>query len=122
MFDVVPDHDLRMLRLKLRGFWDDGTMVRYLNAIRGAMADLQRTGGCKSILIDMSDFPIQSKAVAEGHARQLHYVRDRGGIRVAFVMQSALSKLQAARVASDTGNSTFDTEQAALDWLLADGA
>ena len=121
MFEVTPDRDLRMLRIALRGFWTRETMSDYLKVVRDGMASLQRSGGCKYILIDMTQLPIQSQEIAEAHAAQLRVVKQMGGIRVALIMQSALSKLQAARVAADTGQKTFDTEEAAQDGLLADG-
>lgn len=119
MFEVKTDHGARLMRITLRGFWTAGTMAAYSKVVRDAMADLQRTGGCKSILINMVDFPIQSREIAEGHAENLRRVKERGGIRVALVMQSALSKLQTARVAADTGHLTFDTEADAVAWLSA---
>lgn len=122
MFEVTADPDLRMLRLTMRGFWDDSTMAAYLKAMRKAMGDLLRGGGCRYLLIDMTDYPIQSKQIAESHGEQLRATKQVEGMRVALVMQSALSKLQAKRVAADTGHRTFESEEAALAWLLADRA
>lgn len=119
MFEVTPDHDLRMLRITLRGFWDGATMAGYMKVVREAMGGLQRAGGCRYILIDMTGYPIQSKEIAESHAAALRLVTQAGGVRVALVMQSALSKLQATRVAADTGQRMFDTEEAAREWLLS---
>lgn len=120
MFAVKPDFGRRLLHVTLRGFWDARVMADYMKNVRSALGELRRTGGCKYVLIDMVDFPIQSKAIAEGHAENLRAVKRAGDARVALVMQSALSKLQAARVASDTGHRTFGTEAEALSWLLAD--
>jgi hypothetical protein len=120
MFEVTADPKRQLLRIVMRGFWDAETITAYSAAMRRTMGDLQRTAGCRRILIDMVDFAIQSKEVAAGHAAYLRAVRDRSEARVALVMQSALSRLQAARVASDTGHSTFATEAEALAWLMAD--
>jgi serine/threonine-protein kinase len=122
MFEVAPDHHLRMLRIALRGFWDNATMADYMKVVREAIGGLQRVGGCRYILIDMTGYPIQSQEIAEGHAAALRIVTQAGDIRVALVMQSALSKLQASRVAADTGQRMFDTENAAQEWLLSDRA
>lgn len=121
-FELQADQARQMLRIVMRGFWTEETMAAYSIAVREKMAELLRGRGCRRILINMSDFAIQSQKVAEGHAANLRVVRDRGEARVALVMQSALSKLQAARVASDTGHSTFTTEAEALLWLMSDGA
>lgn len=118
MFDVKPDRHRHMLRIKLSGFWDGDVMRDYMCVLDSGMEELQRSGGCRSILIDMIDFAIQPKEIAEEDAANLRVVSRRGGTRVALVMQSALSKLQAARVASDTGHRTFSTEAEAVNWLL----
>lgn len=120
MFEVIADHRQRLLHITMRGFWDAETMKAYMRCVRQKMAELQQTGPCKYILIDMVDFAIQSKDIAEGHAENLRVVKKRGEARVALVIQSALSKLQTARVASDTGHSTFKTEAEARAWLLSD--
>jgi len=120
MFDVTVDPALRLMRITMRGFWSAMTMAEYSSVVRRKMGMMLSGRGCRYILIDMIDFPIQSKEIAEGHAAFLRIVSERGGTRVALVMQSALSKLQAARVASDTGHATFDSEEAAIAWLLSD--
>ncbi|MEG3089208.1 hypothetical protein [Sphingomonas sp. PB4P5] len=120
MFEVTIDGRRKLLHIVMQGFWNDDTMARYSEIVVQKSSELRRAEGCKRILINMSDFPIQSKKIAEGHAAFLRTVRDRGEARVALVMQSALSKLQAARVASDTGHSTFADEAEALAWLMED--
>lgn len=122
MFEVTHDQRLGMLRVTLRGFWNGATMAGYTQAVQRCMADLRRTGGCKYVLINMIDFPIQSTQIADAHAANLRNVKRIAGVRVALVMQSALSRLQASRVAADTGHRTFATEDAALDWLLTSEA
>lgn len=118
MFEITADQDRQLLWIRMWGFWDAEMMSVYLQEVRRKLRHLQTSKGCRSILIDMTDYPIQSRDVAEGHAANLRVVRDRGEARVALVMQSALSKLQAARVAHDTGHATFPTEQDALAWLM----
>jgi hypothetical protein len=119
MFDVTPDFELRMLRITLRGFWTAETFASYMPVVRRARGELERSGGCRSILIDMVDFPIQAKEIAQAHAENLRLVRQTSDARVALVLQGALSKLQAARVASDTGYPAFRTKGEAMAWLLS---
>lgn len=119
MFDVSADHQQHLLRITLRGFWDKATMTAYSRAVRKTLAELQNREGCRRILINMLDYPIQSKEVAEGHAANLHVVKARGEAWVALVMQSGRSKLQAARIAQDTGFPTFSSEAEALGWLAS---
>jgi hypothetical protein len=120
MYAIVADQELRMLRIVLRGFWTAEVMARYLSEVRRAMGSLVQTGGCKYVLIDMLDFPIQSKEIAEAHANALRAVKQTGDTRVALILQSALSRLQAARVATDTGHQSFASEAEAMAWLLRD--
>lgn len=117
MFEITADQSRRLLHIRMWGFWDAATMAAYSVEVKNKMASLLRGLGCKSILIDMIDYPIQSKEIANTHADFLRVVRDRGESRVAIVMQSALSKLQASRVANDTGHRTFDTIVEAQAWL-----
>ncbi|RYY41921.1 MAG: hypothetical protein EOP59_11190, partial [Sphingomonadales bacterium] len=74
-FVILPDRDRKLLRISLRGFWDDAVMADYMTAVRVGMRDLQQSGGCCGILIDMIDFAIQPKNIAEGHAENLRRVR-----------------------------------------------
>lgn len=122
MFEVTADHQSRMLRIVLRGFWSDADMARYNVEVGRTMAELRNTGGCRTILIDMVDFPIQTQAIAEAHAAKLRVVKQTTDIRVALIMPSALSRIQAARVASDTGHRTFASEGEAMAWLAGETA
>jgi len=123
MFAIETDPDRNLLAITMRDFWTTQIMAEYNGAVRKAIAELRRGGGMIHVLIDMRDFGIQSAEIAEGHADNLRAVARVGDARVALVMQSALSKLQAARVAHDTGHATFASTDAALAWLYAaDGA
>jgi len=119
-FDVTPDFTAQLLSIRMRGFWDDATMAAYLKAVNAAAAMLHRAGGCKFILVNMSGYPIQTRHIAEGHGALLRSSRKMPGTRVALVMQSALSKLQASRLAADSGHEIFPSEEAAMDWLMAE--
>lgn len=119
MFAIETDASRNLLSIIMRDFWTAQVMAEYNVAVRHAIGDLRRRGGMIHVLIDMRDFAIQSAEIAEGHAANLRAVARSGDARVALVMQSALSKLQAARVAHDTGHATFATIEAAMAWLYA---
>ena len=120
MFEVVPDVAAHLLSIRVHGFWDGATMAAYQKVLGEAVAKLQRTGGCNYILVDMTGYPIQPKQIAEAHGAILRASRKMEGTRVALVMQSALSRLQANRLAADTGHEIFPTPEAAMAWLMAD--
>ena len=118
MYRIEQDRARHLLRITLVGFWDEGTMAAYDRQVRQDMAAMKSQGGCQRVLIDMTDFAIQKRAIAEGHAANLRAVKG-AAMRVALVVPGALSKLQVARVASDTGHPVFDDEGDAMAWLMA---
>lgn len=94
-------------------------MPRYIAALGEQAEALVPYGGCRRILVDMSDYPIQSQAVAEGHVRIIAHGKNKMRAHTAVVMTSALSKLQAKRMANLAGHELFDDEASARAWLLA---
>lgn len=120
MFRVSIDPSRNLLTIELKGFWTATIMAEYMLALRQQSSTLRAVGGCKPILVDMSSYPIQSFTIAEGHAAALRFAKETVGARAAIVMTSALSKLQASRVANSSGNEFFDNQNAALAWLMDD--
>jgi len=120
VYDVEIDPARKLLIIRLAGFWTPETMKAYQAEVRRKASALHRAGGCERILVDMSDYPIQSAEIAEGHASALRHAADTLCAKAAIVMTSALSKLQASRVATSTGHRFFTDETLAFAWL-ADG-
>ena len=118
MFDIAIDPARKLMTVKVAGFWDQRTFKSYAAEAAARSEELRRSGGFDYLLIDMSDFPIQAAAVAEMHGSLLRVAQDSYGVKAAVVMRSALSRLQAARVAKLTGNDLFDDANAALVSLL----
>lgn len=108
-----------MMRIEVHGFWTLDTMRAYVAELGGKARALREAGGCHRILVDMSDYPIQSQAIAEAHASIINHGKTELGAVTAVVMKSALSKLQAKRMAKLAGHELFDDEPAAREWLLA---
>ncbi len=118
MYDVTIDTARQLMKVKVSGFWSEETFKTYAAEATKRSEELRRTGGFKYVLIDMSDFPIQSAVVAEMHGRLLQAAQDGYGVRAAVVMTSALSRLQATRVAKLTGNDLFDDADTAVAALM----
>ena len=119
MFTVTIDPAYRLMRIEVHGFWTLDTMRAYVAELSGKARALEERGGRRRILVDMSDYPIQSQAIAEAHASIINHGKTEMGAVTAVVMKSALSKLQAKRMARLAGHELFDDEPAAREWLLA---
>lgn len=118
MYDISIDRARQLMIVKVSGFWKADTFKGYAAEAARAADQLRQAGGFKVLLIDMSEFPIQSKEVAEMHGRLLIAAQEQYRVKAAVVMKSALSRLQAGRVAKLTGSQLFDDADAALDVLM----
>lgn len=119
MYTISVDPTGALMTVRMSGFWDEKTFRAYAAEVAGCTKRLLATGRFRSLLIDMSDFPIQSQAQAEMHGKLLRAGQERHGFRTAIVMRSALSRLQASRVARLTGSQLFDDVESALASLSA---
>lgn len=122
MYEINTDPAQKLLMIKVRGFWTGNTMATYRSEVGQQASTLRQAGGCKRILVDMSNYPIQSRAIADGHAAALRFARETLGARAAIVMTSALSKLQATRVATSSGHRIFSDSVTAMSWLMSDAS
>lgn len=120
MYTVLTDPSRNLLSIKVTGFWTEQIMAEYLVHLRKQSTALRTTGGCTRILVDMTDYPIQSQAIADGHQAALKFASEAMGARAAIVMKGGLSRLQASRVAKSSGHRLFDDITSASQWLMAD--
>ncbi len=110
-----------LLDFALRGHWDMDTVARYAASIRDVVARLPGLGvrvGEQVTLVDITAFAVQSPEVLVA----LTGTADPAGLtsrRVALVRNSALLSLQAKRALPHLP--LFDTREAALEWLYAEG-
>jgi hypothetical protein len=119
MFTVTIEPPHQLMRIEVQGFWQRDTMRAYLAELGRQVDALAAYGGCRRILVNMSDYPIQSAEIAQGHARIVAHGKTEMKAATAVVMKSALSKLQAKRMANLAGQELFDDEPAARRWILA---
>lgn len=120
MFTVLTDPNRNLLSIKVTGFWTEQTMADYFAHLRKQSSALRSAGGCSRILVDMTDYPIQSQVIADGHHAALKFAGETVGARAAVVMKSGLSRLQAARVTKSSGHRLFDDIASATEWLMSD--
>ncbi|MDP1027092.1 hypothetical protein Q5H91_07700 [Sphingomonas sp. KR1UV-12] len=119
MYTVTIEPALHLLRIRVAGFWSAAVMKAYVAELVRQAEALGRTGGCRRILVNMSDYPIQAQAIADGHARIIAHGKTVMKAHTAVVMKSALSRLQAMRVADLAGHELFDDEVSARRWLMS---
>ncbi|KQN26691.1 hypothetical protein ASE86_11550 [Sphingomonas sp. Leaf33] len=113
---IEPDH--RLLHVAVRGFWSAAMLPGYIAELLRQIAVLDTGQGCDRVLVDMTDYPIQSREIAEAHCRFIVHGRTHVGAATAIVMRSVLSRLQAKRMANIAGHELFDDEPAARAWLM----
>jgi len=118
MYEVSIDRAKQLMTVRVSGFWTREVFKAYAAEAARHADVLRRGGGFRSLLIDMSDFPLQAAAIADLHGQLLIATQQRYGVNAAVVMRSALSRLQAARVAKLTGNDLFDDADTALAALM----
>ncbi|MFD1789028.1 hypothetical protein ACFSC3_15805 [Sphingomonas floccifaciens] len=119
MYSITVEPECQLMRIAVSGFWPSEILPGYIAELHRQTEGLKPFGGCRRILVDMSDYPIQSQEVAQAHARIIAYGKDALRAATAVVMTSPLSKLQAKRMANLAGHELFDEEAGARAWLLA---
>lgn len=114
-FDV--DHDNAVIKIFMRGFWPMDTVKPYFDAKQKAIDDLLAPGTPREalkILIDVSEWEVQHKEVAEYIAIFDHKP---DGIKTAVVNRGdALHKMQSKRIATK-GYQFFPNKEDAIIWL-----
>ncbi len=119
MYTVTIEPEHHLMRIEVVGFWSVSIIPDYVAELTRQIGALESSGGCQRILVDMTNYPIQAQAIAKAHARIIDYGRNDLKASTAVVMTSALSKLQAKRMANLAGHELFDNEESAREWLLA---
>jgi serine/threonine-protein kinase len=109
----------RILRLKVWGFWDVPEAKDYLEEFLAKASRL--VGGPWYVLADIADFTAQKPEVNPYLGKAMEFAASHGMRRAANLVNSALSKMQIARLSKDMGLpefSFFTSEDEAVAWLL----
>ncbi len=116
------DYDARdrFLKLKLSGLWDESVLVAFVREAAELRNRVERSGHRSDegrILIDLTDYPVQPKAITDQIAALIPTFGDRAG-RVAVVRSSsALQHLQVQRLLASEKVRMFASFDEALEWL-----
>lgn len=117
-FTIDIDRKLKVVRIVLSGQLAASDIAGLFEAERAAVALIQGQMGQHLLLIDARELGVQPQAVAQ--AMQSVLLTHEAARRIALVVGGALMKMQTKRVMSGTDFQTFDTIDAAEEWLLSD--
>ena len=111
----------RLLRITMRGFWDEATIAAYDKGVRSAGAALMAQTGCAVgdliALIDARDLGAQSQNLLTEFKSRFE-PQERRPKRTATLVSSALLKRQVERI-SPPHQRVFEDEREAMAWLLS---
>lgn len=122
-FQVEIDYPRAILRVKVWGFWTVDDAKAYVEAFRQKAALL--VGEPWYVLADISEFAAQKPEVSAFVEQTMAFAVDNGMVRAANLVDSALGKMQIARLSQATGLpefSFFQSEQDAIRWLISSAA
>lgn len=120
---ITVDRALKLLDVRMTGFPTPEDVSWIGEEVRAAVRSLGSDAGQHVTLYDVSTIAVVSAATIETLKETLDNpaVRELWARKVAYVVGSALGRLQLQRireVRSDLG--IFDTREEALDWLLSE--
>jgi hypothetical protein len=116
-FELILDRKRCLLRIKLRGFWDDATMSAYEREYRAAFIELDSLRPRQTYcIVDCSEYPVQSQEISRGHDELVAWLGPREADRAALIVSNALVRMQASRGLSDR-MAVFLSEAEAMEWL-----
>ncbi|MET0360740.1 MAG: STAS/SEC14 domain-containing protein [Sphingobium sp.] len=115
MYSITHDDSAGRITVILSGFWSEEMMERYQAELMATTQKLRQRHPVLTLLVDASDYPTQSKEVAERH--RLLAAASPGQDKVAVVVASALTRIQATRARSTDMERTFGSMEEALAWL-----
>lgn len=119
-FTIETDAGRRLIRITMRGFWDEATVAAYDKELKIAGAKLVAEAGCARsdlfALTDARDLSAQSQEMLLNYKGRFD-APERQPKRGATIVSSALLKRQAERIAGPNQR-IFEDERAAMDWLF----
>jgi hypothetical protein len=114
------EKEYSVLYSRLYGFFDVNFEQRYRDDYFQVLEKLQTQK--LYLLADTREFPPQSKDVQEIRHQIIHKLHDYNVVKLAYIVERALSRLQSERLTSDESNvqvAFFESEAEARKWLLA---
>jgi len=118
MYKIRFDEASGILICSNSGFWTTETAACFFDDLNTAILEALKRSGQARLLIDNSDFPVQSQEVIELMAERTERMEALRA-RTAIVMTRALAKIQAKRITNNPNVAIFEEPGAAKAWLLS---
>lgn len=116
-FDVSFDERTGIITAKMRGFWPEETLQAFNDEMAAALRAATTRAPVVGILGDATEFGVQSAQIAQGFApNESDDPRNIAG-PLAFIVSSALVKMQAKRVLTNARVEVFTDVLAGRRWL-----
>jgi len=116
-FSLTRHDEYREVHYVLRGLWTVETSTEVQRAFLDACKPFVEKQQNWRVLGDLTDFPVQTREVAE----QIRLIQEAapslGVDRMALIVSSVLLKQQLMRVSEAVNMEFFETKAAALGWL-----
>jgi len=119
-FDIEIEPDRHLLRLTMRGYWDEPTFSDFSRSFRRALDMLAARGGCFHALVDGRDFAVQSADIARKFGELVAESGPKMAGRTASIVSTTLNKLQANHAGITQAQYFTDRKQAEA-WLFSEG-
>ena len=121
MFIITADQERRLIKVEIRGFWQEEVVDRFARELDQAIRRHGFKTGNHALVLGFDAASIAPPAVVE-KLRDLTRAAPTRARRVAFHAGSALKRMQIQRIASERSETrVFDNETAAIAWALDPG-
>lgn len=118
MLTAHYDKKTGLIRSHSSGFLEVEEVRRYLADLKSAVSEARRHSGAVRLLIDSTGSVVQSAEVMEEFMRAESLITGAND-RMALIVPSSLSRIQASRNFSSDREKAFTSEAEALEWLKA---
>lgn len=122
MLTASYDEQLGIIRSVSRGMTEPAELESYVVQLRTLRDEARNRGQRFLHLVDAIEGAVQAKWAGERLSIYATSDLNDPSDRTAIVVNSALVKMQIARLTSHTQFATFVSEAAAIDWLCSDQA
>ena len=117
-FTIEVDRSRGLICAAAYGFWTPAVLERFKVGVQTEQEAIRGSGLRPLFLIDVRRHGVQSRGVVEGLQAFAKMASCRA-TKTAVVVESALYRLQAARIGSEPDHAIFSDHDAARRWLLA---
>jgi hypothetical protein len=124
-YELAIDQTHRILKVRAWGMWNVALAEQYDRELQETIIQISENGQRDwYALVDLDQFPVQNEEVQAIIVRGMKFGAMYNLQKEARIIGKALTKLQLARLVKEAGmpaNSTFQSEDEAVAWLLHKG-